>query len=550
MRRALFVLSLGMLLAQGGLGTAQPAAPPTDMSRQQRLREHEMAIQEIVDRRNAVERPSRGSLDAMAFAPDVPVSARLRAVLSPAAPPIVQTNVGISFVDLETGQSIFAYGGSKLMTPASTLKTHTSSCAFETWGPEHRFQTTLLSSVPPSNGVLTGDLILVGGGDPMLKSSDLAAMAKALREEKGITSITGNLVLDVSRFDIPLKGPGWMWDDDPDYYNMSVSPLMVDFNVATLKTAESKSGGAPQAAFDPAADFPPIQLKAVDDITTVTIRRRPFEEPFIVEYPSSGPYAAAKSSLTVLHSDQWVGSLFKGFLMQNGVELRGEVVLSHAPLEGTTLLVREGSTLDETVRHFHKVSENAVGEMLLLNLAVEANGRAGTWNDGAEVITKWLTGTAGVPEGTFRLVDGSGLSRYNVISGDSSIALLTHMWKSPLRDAWVDTLTKYEVELRPDAPAGLSKYRVRAKSGGMGGVTTLIGYLETEKGRWVAFSWLANGYIGSNKPISDVRKKMLSVAVTWDPEHEATIEAQRQQERRDANMRRLSPQPPPAAPVP
>lgn len=178
----------------------------------------------------------------------------------------------------------------------------------------------------------------------------------------------------------------------------------------------------------------------------------------------------------------------------------------------------------EALHHFLRVSENAVGEMILLKLA-ESPSRPDevSWPAGANVISDWLINNAGLEEGSFRIVDGSGLSRYNLISADSSVRLLAYMKQNKHFQPFFDGLPVYKVALPEGAKWGgvpiaeFEPERIFAKPGGMSGVATISGYVKTLDGRWLAFSFLANGYIGSNKPVIDLRNAVWSELVRYRP---------------------------------
>ena len=118
---------------------------------------------------------------------------------------------------------------------------------------------------------------------------------------------------------------------------------------------------------------------------------------------------------------------------------------------------------------------------------------------------------AGLEPGSFKLVDGSGLSRYNLICADSSIKLLAFMKQHPHYETFFNALPVYEVE----TPGGEKQELVRAKPGGMSGVSTISGYALTLDGRQLAFSMLANGFIGKSKPVHELRGKGWGVLVRY-----------------------------------
>jgi D-alanyl-D-alanine carboxypeptidase/D-alanyl-D-alanine-endopeptidase (penicillin-binding protein 4) len=199
----------------------------------------------------------------------------------------------------------------------------------------------------------------------------------------------------------------------------------------------------------------------------------------------------------------WVESMFKHMLRDRGVDIVEE---EHEATGDGKTIVHEGPTLAETMKHFHEVSENAVGEVLLHEIALSRGIAQPDWPDGAKIIIDWLVETAGLERDSFRLVDGSGLSRYNLISADSAVKLLQYLHKNKDFKVFFDSLPMEKVN---------GKDCVSAKGGSMTGVSTISGYLRTDEGRLLAFSLLANGFIGSNDPIKDLRQKVWKELVRY-----------------------------------
>ncbi len=416
-----------------------------------------------------------------------------------------RTTVTLKVVDLSNGEVLYDRGGDRLLTPASNLKIYTSACALDCFGSKHRFQTTVKSTGFLQDGVLDGDLILVGGGDAMLSSIDLVDMADHVVNELGISEIHGNVVVDNSRYASPMKGPGWMWDDDPNYYNMSITPLMVDFNVLKLQLTPGKQGIEAHLVLP--SNYPAIKLmprKTIRGDKLVT--RQPFTHPFLVA--EQGELDEPQQlRLTMQNPGAWVSGMFAAMLAERGVRVSpSSDSKSSSDISNSPLRHHLGPSLAETLKHFNHKSENAVGEVLLHEIAIAKGTLEPCWADGAAEISDWLVEKAGLEPGSFRLVDGSGLSRYNLISADSSVRLLEYMHRHPHAATFYSALPTYDVDV-----AGKKQPLVVAKPGGMAGVSTISGYLKTPDGRLLAFSLLANGFIGSANPIFELRQEVWQV---------------------------------------
>lgn len=441
---------------------------------------------------------------------------RLASILD-ASPLTERTHVGVAVADADTGELLFARDARRLFVPASNAKLYTSACALATWGPDHRFATEIaLDGRVDAQGVLEGDLILRGGGDPVLRSADLRAMARDVAEVLAVRRVAGDLVVDESLFDPTRKGPGWMWDDDPEAFNMSVSALMLDYNVLTVLSTGA-ANGVQSLALSPESDYPPI-VGATDASTGLRVTRHPFQDVIIAE-PAEGGGAPEPISvrLTMHNPARWAGGVFRAMLAEAGVEIAGEVRVVTQPTRVSAELAHESLPLREILTLFNKPSENAIGEMLIHSLAVKAGIVPGSWHAGAEVLSRWLAQEVGLDAGDFRLVDGSGLSRYNLICAEGTVKLLAHMWRHPHRDVFVASLPVAGVDgsLRGRMGGTAAAGRVHAKTGTMGAVSCLSGYVQTAGGRWLAFSILTNGYIGSSGPSAALQDR-LCVAMAED----------------------------------
>lgn len=428
-----------------------------------------------------------------------------------------RTIVTLKVKDLESGELLYDRHGGWLLTPASNLKLYTSAAALDEFGPEHRFTTEVGFDGFVSGESLAGKLVLRGGGDPMLKSAELREIAQRVRGELQLSSIRGDIVVDESLFDSPRKGPGWMWDDDPSVYNMSISALQVDFNTLTVEVSATTPGEPVQVLLNPPSDYPPIRNEArtiARGESSITIDRKPFEDVITVSGVIVSSDEPSTRTISMHDPALWAGHVFRQMLLKEGVTVEGDVRVTREPTNVRASLVHQGETVAAAIRHFNKTSENAVGEMLLHNMAVNRSKVPATWPEGARIIGDWLVDVAGLQSGSFRLVDGSGLSRYNLINADSSVRLLEFMHAHPHADVYFESLPVYEVELSD----GSKRELVHAKPGGMSGVSTLSGYIRTLDGRTLVFSCLGNGYIGSNAPLRDLRSQIFRALAESSPQ--------------------------------
>lgn len=431
-------------------------------------------------------------------------------------PTAKRTTVTLKVVDLASGETIYDRDGDRLQVPASNLKIYTSACALDAFGPDHRFKTIVRADGAIVDDILLGDLRLVGGGDAMLTTGDLRKLAQRVVKVLGVRQIAGKVVVDNSRYAPELKGPGWMWDDEPFYYNMSVTPLMVDFNVLTVKLTPDAEGFV-SAKLNPPSDYP--KLISVDANSAAASGELAMRRPFVEKIDFLGDRRIEKPvdvRMTMHDPGPWAAGLLTQMLADEGVNFSPPKGARRAAVaderSAAVEIVQEGPTLAETLKHFNHVSENAIGEVLLHEIAIANGVKQPNWPDGAKVIGDWLVAKAKLEPGSFRMVDGSGLSRYNLISADSATRLLASMHDSDNYEPFFKSLPTSEIEFDvaqdEHVGDGSSDAPVSAKGGSMSSVSTISGYIRTNDGRTLAFSLLANGFIGSNKPIFDLRQQV------------------------------------------
>ena len=431
-------------------------------------------------------------------------------------PAAARTAICLKVIDLKNGDILFDRRGDQLMTPASNLKIYTSACALDVFGPDHQFTTTVRLVGDIDEGTLDGNVVLVGGGAPMTSFADLKRIAKEVVAKNGLQEIKGEVRVDNTRYASPLKGPGWMWDDEPYYFNMSITPLMVAFNVLTVEV-EPAIDGQPQARLQPAAKWPPLRLAAANNEQhKLIVSRQPFAEAIEV----SGAEHVTETSthrLTMHDPGKWVAAVFQQLLIEEGAKVAATPNSAASQDPAVIEMKFPGRKLTEILKHFNEESENAIGEVLLHEIAIARGAERPTWSDGARTISDWLVEEAGLDAASFRLVDGSGLSRYNLISADSSTRLIAHMRQHEHADAFFSSLPTYHLEsdTEKDNPTANSPKSpkednqisrpVRAKGGSMSGVSTCSGVIMTQLEGELAFSYLTNGFVGKSGPQKDLR---------------------------------------------
>jgi len=444
---------------------------------------------------------------------------------------------GILVVDAETGETIYEHNADHYFTPASNTKLFTTTLAMAKLGPAYQFRTTVeTTGRMDAQGRLTGNVVLVGRGDPNLsprklpydKSTEadglpekvLAALADQVAAI--VQQIDGDVVADDSFFPYERYPSGWAIDDMLWRYGAPVSALAVNDSVITLELRPGLRVGEPAwTGVEPWAEFYEIRSTVTTGAAGTRRELRVHREPGsrVIEVSGSLPIGRdpEKLNIAVEEPAEHAAALLKKLLEARGVRIYGEARAQHRPLPapGTTETVGVpggGVTpvADETApevivlgQHFslplieavtviNKISQNLHTEMLLRTVAREATGDGSVASalKVAEEFYKYI----GVAENDVRLFDGSGLSRRNLVTPRASVMLLRWVAMQPWGEAYRLTLPvagddgTLEERLRNTTAAG----RIRAKTGTLDNVNSLSGYAETLAGQKLVFSIYGN----------------------------------------------------------
>ncbi|GAA1214887.1 D-alanyl-D-alanine carboxypeptidase/D-alanyl-D-alanine-endopeptidase [Kitasatospora nipponensis] len=452
-----------------------------------------------------------GSAQADTPAPaDPTLTADLGAILADAR--LTNAQAGVQVIDADTGQVLYQHQPDALLTPASTLKTVTSAAALELLGADHRFTTEVRTAGSVYGRVLVGDLLLRGGGDPSLRPGDLDDLAARVADS-GITTVTGRVLADGTRYDSTPYGPGWAWDDQPYTYSPQISGLTVapdsEYTMDTVQvtvTPGANAGDDARVSLSPAEA--PMQLDgrittgAAGSTTTADVERR--RSVNSLDLNGSLPIGAAPVTFwqTVENPAVYTGDVFAGALERHGVHVVHDDVRAATGTEATQPLASHDSApLSELIVPMLKLSNNGMAEHLTKEIGKVKAGQ-GTWTAGITQIKSFLAAN-GLTTPAGRQVDGSGLSRYDLITPAKMTALLKAAQTKPWYQAWYNALP---VAGNPDRLVGgtlanrmrgtAAANNVHAKTGSMSGVDNLTGYVTTPDGHHLAFTAMLNNFTG------------------------------------------------------
>lgn len=425
--------------------------------------------------------------------------------------------VAVQVRDANTGEVLYDRGSAQRVLPASNLKLLSSAAAVDGLGEDHRFTTAVLADQPVRGGTLTADLYLRGGGDPTTLASDYRELAADLRGA-GVTRVTGDLVADDSYFDETPLGTGWSWDDEPYYYSAPISALTVapdtdyDSGTAIVRVAPGVEGAAPEVTLQPQTGVLDIVNRATTgpagSARTLSVERQHASDAVLVtgSIPADSPVRT--TWVTVQDPTEYAADVFARALEAEGVLLVGDVREGSTPKGATVLAAHDSMTVGELLTPYMKLSNNMHAETLVKALGAETSG-TGSWSAGLAAVRAHLA-AEGVDVGNTRIVDGSGLSRMDLVRAQDVTDLLIASRDEPWFDTWYDALP---IAGNPDRfTGGTLRSRMRntpaannlhGKTGSLTGVTALSGYVSNADGRELVFAMISNNYLSSPRSLED-----------------------------------------------
>ncbi len=435
---------------------------------------------------------------------------------------------GLLIVDAESGETLYEQNADKYFLPASNMKLFTTALALAKLGPEYRFHTTLETrGTISSEGVLSGDLALVGRGDPNLSNRKfpydlkeefdgppekvLSELADAL-VAKGIKQISGDVVGDDSYFPRERYPSGWEIDDMVWEYGAAISAIVVDDNTVTLMLTPGEQAGNPvQAVLTPGTlDFTvanEVATSAADVKSDLKLTREPGSNVVVVKGTLPAKSGPRKLILAVEEPAQHAAATLKRLLEERGLKVGGVARARHdgGEMSGDPAVLAEHVSvpLGDSVKLVNKISQNLHSEMLLRTVARQ-KGVWATPDDLMKIPAEFYE-AAGIAPGDVIQTDASGLSRHDLVTPRAIVTLLGYAQKQAWFGLYYASLPvagadgTLEDRMKNTPAAG----RIHAKTGSVEHVRTLSGFAETPGGRRLIFSFLSNNQGGKNHEATD-----------------------------------------------
>lgn len=412
-------------------------------------------------------------------------------------------SVAIVVQPLDGGTPLISHNAAKAMNPASVMKLVTTYAALEALTPAYRWKTEIYRNGPLSQGVLEGDLIIKGYGDPALTVAEFWRLLQQVQQQ-GVRQIKGNLVLDLTMY-APEVCQRPVLDDEPwRAYNANPSALLLNGRNTSFRFAATKVAGKPTVQITQEFDLPQIRV-----INTMQTRKgacndwrgdvhysvTPYADGVTVAFTGTLPEQCDERylELSVLSDTQYVYASFKKLWAQLGGQFNGQLVLAPTTDAATLVTTWSSSPLDTVVRDINKWSNNVMARQLLLTIGLEA-GFTPADEVGAVLALKQVLRLRGLNFPELVLENGSGLSRIERISAEHLAQLLVTAWQRPVMPVFIASMPILGLDgtTKKRLADGASKGMAYLKTGSLEGVSSIAGYVQDTAGKRYVLVVMAN----------------------------------------------------------
>jgi len=414
---------------------------------------------------------------------------------------IAESAIGVYVQEITADQPIISHRAEQPLNPASVMKLVTTYAALESLGPAYTWNTEIVSDGVLKNDVLTGDLVIKGGGDPKFTLENFWLLLRALRA-RGVREIRGDLVLDRSFFSIDASDPGRFDGDPTQPYNTPPDALLVNFKSFALTFTPDAETRSVRISVDP----PLPQVQIVNNLTFNDtacgdwLSRLKFSaqnNADTARLTFIGPYSNRCGEqinyYSLLGHREYAGALFTYLWRDLGGTFSGRVRDGDASANAMKLAGQRSNTLSEIVRDINKYSNNVMARQLFLTLGAAGAGAPGTTEKAFRAVRQlFVSKGLAMPELTME--NGSGLSRAERISARGLGQMLLTAFRGATMPEFIASMPLVAVDgtmrrrLANTEVAG----QAHIKTGLLTGVRSIAGYVLDAKGRRMVVVFLVN----------------------------------------------------------
>jgi D-alanyl-D-alanine carboxypeptidase/D-alanyl-D-alanine-endopeptidase (penicillin-binding protein 4) len=408
------------------------------------------------------------------------------------------TNIGVSVLDLTTGEVLYQRNAQRSFIPASNMKLFSDAAALMALGPDYRFQTKLSTNASSiENGTLNGSIFIHLPGDPSLTRHDLADLLREL-QILGIKRIHGNVILVSNNSAVSAYAPGWVEKDYKYSYGAPLAPVVLDENRLWVTVNPANKVGAP-AVVEYGEQNGIVLHNQVKTVASekgcgVGVNLDAENQLTTTGCVGAGQWAV-QQRVPIINPLRYMQAIVRGELANLNIAVDGQIQLGNTTKNTLLIASHSSKPIAQLLADTLKPSDNLYADSLFLHAATKINGSPLNWAQAQQVVKNFLQQQTGVNLQTAVLTDGSGLSRQDLLSPQQTVGLLQFLHqKFPLSYEYIAALPiagqdgTLQRRLRLPSQKGL----VRAKTGTMSGIVGLSGYLYTANSHTLAFAIFVN----------------------------------------------------------
>ncbi len=430
------------------------------------------------------------------FSPDLLQAAAAEVELPPGiksalnARNVPHDSLSIYVSDVMTGERVLEWRGDEPRNPASTIKLLTTLVALDVLGPAYRWRTDVYVKGTLEDGLLDGDLVLKGYGDPFLVTERVWQLLRRIRRA-GVQDIKGDLLLDDSWFDVGDYDPA-AFDRQPlRAYNVAPNALLMNFKVVRYWFEPDRINGTVNVSLDPPLDNLSVDnrlalrkgsCRGYQRGIAITANRSVDEITFSGRFPDG--CSRYTMDRTALSHNEFVYGLFDTMWRDSGGSFDGAWRNVVVDPDAEPLLSFDSRPLTEMIARVNKFSNNVMARQLLYTLGAEENGAPGTEESGRQVISTWLADN-GLSSTKITIENGAGLSRNTRTTARDMARMLQFAWREPYMPEYLASLSLAGMDgtlRRRFNNSGLVG-KAHLKTGSLDHVVAIAGYLQSRSGR-------------------------------------------------------------------
>ena len=425
-----------------------------------------------------------------------------------------KVNIGMVVTDLTSGETLYSRNANNLFIPASNMKLFSEAAALMVLGPDYHFKNKLsISAGKIQQGALQGNIYLQLNGDPSFSRDDLRKLISSLKEWN-INRIQGNVYIDSSAAQIDPYPPGWLTADLSYSYGAPNAPLMLDANRLTVTVNPgTRAGDAGVVEADDGGGA--IQISNLVETKAST---KGCGVGFYLDKDNHltargcmgvGQWAV-QQRIAIKNPLSYAQGIIRAQLAQEGIQFNGQILLGKTPSGALLVATQQSKALSELMADTLKPSDNLYADSLSWQAAAKLNGSPVNWKGAEPLIKSFLQAQTGIDFRRAIFTDGSGLSRYSMVTPEQTISLLKFLHQRfPLSYEYIAALPvsgrdgTLQKRFRNPTQQGF----IRAKTGTMTGINSFSGYLYTANGHALAFAMYINRQPGKasgpGRPVID-----------------------------------------------